>query len=468
MRTSLPRLPALAALIATPLLLETPAHAIPPPPYAHHVCPNGLEVIVVERHSTPLMTVEIAVHTGAMSEPPEYNGLSHLFEHMFFKGNKALPDQLAYSARVRELGMNFNGTTDNDRVNYYFTTTSDHVADAMVFMRDAITSPLFDKKELDRERVVVTGEMDRNESQPEFLLWRAVEQAVYWKYPSRKNALGDRKTVLSTTPEKMRTIQRRYYTPNNSLLVVTGDVHADDVFRRADELYGAWATAPDPLLKFPLVQHPPIARSKVVVVEQPVQTFNANFNWLGPSSIGPSAGYTYAADLLDQLVRDRGSKFQRDLVDSGACVRARFGWPTVRDQGAISASFEATEANVDRCVMAIKEEIKNLEAPDYFTDAEMSNAAHVMDVNEARRREETESYAHLLTSMWANADLAYYATYSDRIHAVTRSDLNAYLDTYVSGKPFVFGVLESPTLAKTITKAHLESLVGIAAKTGAK
>ena len=100
------------------LLYAVPTLAGAPPPYARHVCPNGLEVIVVERHATPLMTVEIAVHNGAMTEPPEYNGLSHLYEHMFFKGNKALPDQLAYSARLRELGMLFNGTTDDDRVMY--------------------------------------------------------------------------------------------------------------------------------------------------------------------------------------------------------------------------------------------------------------------------------------------------------------------------------------------------------------
>src|SRR5580658_3060834 len=250
-------------VLAAVLLSSAPAFADAPPPYQHHVCPNGLEVIVVERHATPLMTVEIGVHNGAMTEPPEYNGLSHLYEHMFFKGNKVLPDQLAYSARLRELGMLFNGTTDDDRVNYYFTTTSDHFDGAMVFMRDAITSPLFDKNELDRERVVVTGEMDRDESDPGFLLWRGVEQKVYWKYPSRKNALGDRKTVLSTTPEKMRTIQKRYYVPNNSLLIVTGDVQADDVFKRADELYASWAKAPDPFIKFPLVKNPPIPRSEV-------------------------------------------------------------------------------------------------------------------------------------------------------------------------------------------------------------
>jgi zinc protease len=448
-------------------LFATPALAAPPPPYARHVCPNGLEVIVVERHASPLMTVEIAVHNGSMTESPEYNGLSHLYEHMFFKGNKVLPDQLAYSARLRELGMLWNGTTDDDRVNYYFTTTSDHYAGAMAFMRDAITSPLFDKKELDRERVVVTGEMDRDESDPPFLLWRGMEKLVYWKYPSRKNALGDRKTVLSTTPEKMRTIQHRYYVPNNSVLVVTGDVKAEDVFKSADDLYAGWAKAPDPFVKFPLVKHPPIKSSQALVVVQPVQTYSASVEWQGPSTLDASAPHTYAADLLSTLVGDPGSKFQKDLVDSGACVRAAMNWNTVRDVGAISIDFEATEANAGACTSAVVAELAKIEAAGYFSDDELRNAAHVIDVSLAKQREGTESYAHLLTFEWANADEAYYATYSDRVHAVTRGGIAKYLDAYVLGKPFVIGALESPTLAKMIDKAHLEALAGIS-KGGAK
>ena len=459
--------PLVAPLVATLLASITtsfarPAQAAPPPPYAQATCPNGLLILVAERHATPLVTVEIGVHNGSMTESPEYSGLSHLYEHMFFKGNKVLPDQLAYSTRLRELGMMFNGTTDNDRVNYFFTTTSDHYADAMTFMRDAITSPLFDAKELERERVVVTGEMDRDESDPGFLLWRAIERKVYWKYPTRKDPLGERATVLSTTPEKMRTIQHRYYVPNNSVLVISGDVHADEVEKRACDLYSTWEKAPDPFVKFPLVTHPAIPRSQVVIVTQPVQTFTASMNLLGPSTLDASAPHTYAADVLGVATSDPGSTFQKNVVDSGACVRAGMSWNTARDQGAVSIDFESSEANVDACVSAVLAELPKMKTAGYFSDEELANAAHVMDVSAAKMRETTESYAHLLTYSWANSDLAYYATYSDHVHAVTQDAIGKYLDAYVLGKPFVFGALESPALAKTIDKPHLEKLVGIA------
>src|SRR5690242_3276539 len=142
------------------------APAAAAPSIESHTCANGLTVLVAESHALPLVTVEIAAKNGSMTESPEYNGLSHLYEHMFFKANKALPSQEAYMARTRELGMVWNGTTNTERVNYFFTTTSDHTKDAMVFMHDAIVTPIFDAKELDRERVVVTGEIDRNEANP--------------------------------------------------------------------------------------------------------------------------------------------------------------------------------------------------------------------------------------------------------------------------------------------------------------
>jgi zinc protease len=459
MKTILPA--ALAVFFfAAPALADTPK-------LARHVCPDGLEILVAEKHETPLVTIEIAVHNGSMTEPPEYNGLSHLYEHMFFKGNKALPDQTAYVTRARELGMIWNGTTNTERVDYFFTTTSDHFADAMVFMRDAITSPLFDAKELDRERVVVTGEIDRNESTPRYYFWHETQKHVFAKYPSRKDPLGTRKAVLAATPAMMRTIQQRYYVPNNSVLMVVGDVKAEDVFQKADAIYEGWKRAPDPFSKFPLVHHPPIARSEVVLVEQPVQTYVGGFTRIGPQTSDASVGFIYAADLLSTIVDDPGSRFQRALVDSGKCVWAWMGNDLQRNASEIFVQFESVDDKVDECTQAVMAEVSKLASPGYYSDVEMRNAAHRAEVDLATSREKTDDYAHLVTSLWATASLDYYYGYVDRLKKVTREDVAKYVETYVLQKPFVFSAMVSPKLASSgMNKAHFESLVGV--KGGAK
>jgi zinc protease len=92
------------------------------------VLPNGLEVIVVESHGVPIATVEIDVRNGAFTQSPEYAGLAHMYEHMFFKASKAYPQPDQFTARAAELGAVFNGSTQEERVNYYMTVPADSLA----------------------------------------------------------------------------------------------------------------------------------------------------------------------------------------------------------------------------------------------------------------------------------------------------------------------------------------------------
>jgi zinc protease len=431
------------------------------PNIIEHTCPNGLTVLVVEDHALPLVTVEIAAHNGSMTEPPEYNGLSHLYEHMFFKANKAIPTQEQYMARARELGMSWNGTTNTERVNYFFTTTTDHLGDALVFMRDAIVSPLFEEKELGREREVVVGEIDRNLSTPGFHLWHDVTTRVFWKYPSYKNPLGDAKTVRAATTEKMHTIQERYYVPNNSALVVTGDVKAADIFKHADELFAGWAKGADPFVKHPLVKHPAIKKSEVVMIEQPVQTFTGDVVWQGPSTVGKDVDLTYAADLLGTALDEPSSKFQKALVDSGACVHAGLSWNTQKNVGPITLSITAAPDKIDACTKAAFAELPKIKDASYFTDEDLTNAAHTMEVAMIHERERPSQLAHSVTFWWASSSLEYYRGYLDHVKKVTRADIARYLDGYVLGKPFVFGALLSPEMAQKHDRASLETLAGL-------
>ena len=190
-----------AAPQQTPSAPKAPATATaaaaraPQAQLVNRILPNGLEIIVLEDHSVPLVTIELAVRNGSYTEPPEFNGLSHLYEHMFFKANRAIASAEDYLQRIGQLGIAYNGSTREEVVNYYFTTTSPNLRTAMNFMRDAVRYPLFDKGEFEREREVVIGEIDRNESNPFYYLNREMNERLFYKYPSRKNPLGSRQTV---------------------------------------------------------------------------------------------------------------------------------------------------------------------------------------------------------------------------------------------------------------------------------
>ena len=343
-------------------------------PFVTKTLANGLEVIVYPDHSVPLVTVELAVRNGSFTEPPEFNGLSHLYEHMFFKPNKAIAiyrcdlskkfgneayfssqncsetlklkaqvGDVAYLSDLDNSGMVRNGTTQEEYVNYYYTATSKHLETLMHALRDSMLYPVFDEAEFQQEIQVVLGELDRQESQPGYHLQTTMMDKLFYKYPSRKRPGGTRETVATATTDQMRTIESRYYLPNNSALVVTGDVKPEDVFALAERLFSVWKKGDDPFVKYPLVEHPPLPKSEAAFVTQDVDSVFIQIGWQGPS-IGKDNASTYAADVFSGIVGQPDSKFQRALVDTGLAVSVDVHYYTQRNVGPIRITLVTTPA----------------------------------------------------------------------------------------------------------------------------
>jgi zinc protease len=404
---------------------------------------NGLEVIVIENHAVPLVTVEIDVKNGAYTEPPEFDGLSHLYEHMFFKANKKIPTQERYMERLRELGASWNGTTSDERVNYFFTVPKDSVEEAMVFMYDAITGPLFQQEELVKERPVVTGEYDRNEANPFFHLQRAVAEKVWWKYYSRKNTIGDREVILTTTTEKMQTIQDRYYIPNNSALLLAGDITPAEGFKLAEKYFSSWKAGDNPFEKYPVPEHPPIQKTETVVIEKPVNAVTFMIMWQGPS-VGKDPKSTYAADVISYILGQQTSRFYKNLVETGLAYGGNFGYYTLNHTGPITAFAQTSPENYEKLLKAFFAELDAMAKPGYFTEEQLQNAKTILALDEQYGRERASQYVHTVGFWWAVAGLDYYLNYVENLNKVTEKDIQKYMNDYVLGKNYVMGVLVSP------------------------
>ncbi|MEZ4461327.1 MAG: pitrilysin family protein [bacterium] len=405
--------------------------------------PNGLDVIVVPSPGLPIATIEICVKNGAFTETPDLNGLSHLYEHMFFKGNAVIPNQEAYLRRIRQLGIVFNGTTSSERVNYFFTLPSDQVRDGLVFMKDAITTPKFDPVEFEKEKKVVLGEVDRNESDPYYWFNQAMSEQLWYQYPSRKDALGDRATIETATIAKMQTMKDTYYVPNNAALLISGNVDANQVFSWTNEIFGGWKRSADPFKANPVPQHPPLSENKFVVVEKDVQVPFIEFSLHGPSVVAdPKA--TFAADVLSYILSQPASKFQKNLVDSGITLGAGISYYTQKYTGPISISAQVMPENVDAAINALRAELPKMIQPDYFSDEQLESAKTILAIEDLYGREKLSSFTHTISFWWATASLDYYLNYVDNLKAVTRADIVNYLNTYVLNKPYVLGILLSP------------------------
>ena len=263
-------------------------------------------------------------------------------------------------------------------------------------MNNSIRFPTFDEDELNDEIKVVIGEVDRNESNPFYYLNLTSNEKLFYKYPTRKIPLGTRETITSATIEKMRLIQSRYYVPNNSALVVTGDVKPEEVFKLAEEIFGSWEKRKvNPFVEFPLVEHPPLEKSEAVIVEQPVQNVLIQIGWHGPS-IGKDDEGTYAADVFSYILTQPNSRFQRALVDSGLTVGASIGYYTQRNVGPIQVLLVTTPDKAKAALKVAYEQIAQFDEPDYFTDEELESAKTILESRDLFDREKLSDYTHTL------------------------------------------------------------------------
>ncbi|HEY7462740.1 MAG TPA: pitrilysin family protein [Gemmatimonadota bacterium] len=410
-------------------------------PLLTRVLDNGLRVIVVPNPAVPLVTVEIDVKNGAYTQAPPYEGLAHLYEHMFFKANEKLPSQERWLERTRELGVVWNGTTSQERVNYFITLQAQDLQAGLEFMRDAIRYPLFDQAELERERPVVLGEYDRNEADPMFHLNMATDSLLWTPgYFSRKNTIGNRDVIAATTREQMLEIQRLYYVPNNASLILAGDLETEEGFHLAQEVFGDWPRGQDPFSTRPIPPPPALQESRAVIVERPVNTVTLTLNWQGPS-VSRNAAATYAADLFTALLRLPDSGFQKRIVDSGLAFSAGIAYTSLSHVGPIRLTAQTTPDKVLLLKQALDREIASFDDPGYFTDAQLAAAKNLVRVADVYAREQPSAFAHMVGYWWAVADLQYYLNYVANVREVDRPDIAEYVRTYIQGRPRVVGLL---------------------------
>jgi len=443
--------------------------ALPPPAAAQRsdlekiihrrVLANGLEVIVVENHGVPLVTVEIDVKNGSFTQTPETAGLAHMYEHMFFRASRRYPGPDEFVERAADMGAVFNGSTREENVNYYMTVTSDRLADAVRLLAASFREPLFRQDELERERQVVLGEYDRNESNPFFALTQALDAKLYPGNAVRKNTIGDRDVIANTTPAQMRAIQRKYYVPNNSVLILTGDVDPAAAFAVAERELGDMPRGDDPFVKDPIPRIPPLGGNDAVIHEAGVGAVTVFLQWQGPS-VGEDPAATYAADVFSDVLNDPGSRLQQRLVDSGLWDGVVVNYYTLNNVGPITISGQTSPQRLRQALAALNAEIARFASADYFNSEEIAATKAQRAVSSAFDRERSSGFAHTLGFWWSVASLEYYMGYVDNMAAQTLADLTGYAGKYIVGRPRITGVLIHPEARRALNLTTAELIGG--------
>lgn len=409
------------------------------------VLDNGMQVIVVENHSIPIVTAEVVFRAGAMIQGEQDQGVPHLFEHMLFKSYRGASGE-PFELDAARAHAAYNGSTSDEDVAYYLAVPSANTNDAIGILARLVREPQFKNADFQSERFVVLNEADRDASDPTFHLDRETNSLLWGAGFPTKNGIGDRMSLLAVTIPQLRTIFARYYVPNNAALIITGDVTTSQAIAMARNQFGSWKRQPDPFISHPVPPMPPLDSSRAVVITANVTTVTLEVAWRGPS-VTDDPGGTYAADVLAEITSDDQSGFHTHLVDSGLFQEAELRYTTRSHVGPITFYGVTTPAKLASALTALGAELDYMEVPTYFGAETIAAAVRRHVVASVFQLEDAHTLALELADTWSVAGTDYFRNYNEHMVATDSPGLHNYIERYLTHKPFIISALVAPDQA---------------------
>jgi len=249
-------------------------------PHQKFVLDNGLEVVIHEDHSDPVVGVYVYYHVGSGREEVGRSGFAHLFEHLMFQGSQNVGDDQHFKL-IQEAGGSLNGTTNTDRTNYYETLPSNQLelalwleADRMGFLLPSVT-----QEKLDNQRDVVKNERrQRYENRPYGLVREVTARTLYPPdHPYSWTTIGSMDDLSAASLEDVLSFFQRWYGPNNATLAIGGDVDTQEALALVEKYFGSIPRGP--AVAKPAPRPTTLAENKRVILEDKVQLPQLSYTW---------------------------------------------------------------------------------------------------------------------------------------------------------------------------------------------
>jgi zinc protease len=404
--------------------------------YTQQKLPNGLELVVIESPKVPLATVVLTFKAGAMTETPDISGLTHVWEHMFFRGNNKIPDEQSFQRRTRQLGISTNAFTSIDQVSYHITLPSVYLEEGIEFMADAIKTPLLKQSDLNAERVVVLDEYDRNASEPSFDMGRVYRQVRFGSEHHRRNPLGERVIIEKVSREQLLKIRQAVFVPSNASLFISGDVENERSKSIVEKYLSDWQ---DPKGWTPVKQAPlsrDIVNNELIFTHRDAQNVQISYNFVGPL-VREDPDSSYAADVLAYALNHRSAKFYKKMIDSRVALAAGLSYQQEAEAGEVSVRGVALAENAKKLEQSLFQEIAEWTKPDYFSDTILQDVRHSLRTGFLRNQDEPSDFVMNISFWWAAAGLRYFDTYLERLARVTQKDLAKFAEKFLVNKAFI-------------------------------
>jgi zinc protease len=408
---------------------------------------NGMTILLKEIHTTPLISVWVWYRVGSRDEAPPRTGISHLVEHMQFKGTPLFPGPVMDKAVAREGGTR-NAFTFLDWTTYFETMPADKIDLALRLEADRLVHSQYKEAELASERTVVISEREGSENEPLFLLGEAVQQAAFRVHSYHHEVIGDMADLRSMRRDDLYAHYRAYYVPNNAVLSIAGDFDTDEMLARIRKHFGTIPAGPKP----PRLARPePEPRGEArITVEGPGETA-----YLQAAYRFPAAAHEdyFPFAVLDSLlagpsnlnlfggggISNKTSRLYRALVDKQYAVGFSGGSNPTIDPYLYSLSLTIhPKRKAEEALSALDKELGRIQS-EPVPPAEIRRAIKQARANFAYGTENITNQAFWLGYAEMFATYEWFERYLDKMASVTAKDVSRVAEKYLRPQMRVVG-----------------------------
>jgi zinc protease len=401
-------------------------------PVSHHVLDNGLEVVIIPDHRSPVATHMVWYRNGSADDPQGQSGIAHFLEHLMFKGTQKHP-QGEFSDIVTELGGEENAFTSMDYTAYYQRVAKDHLGRMMELEADRMRGLVLDDAVVLPERDVVLEERRmRTDTDPAAQLAESLAAALFAHHPYGTPIIGWMHEIEGLGREEALAYYRRFYTPENAILVVAGDVEVEEVLTLARQTYGQIeASGEKPVRRRP--QEPVLrGQKRITLCDAKVEQPSWQRSYLVPSLLTAEQGVSEAIEVLMQVLAGGQSGYlHRKLVVEQQKAVAVGGWyhsTTCDKTRLLLYAVPAEGVSLDAIEKAVEETLAEF-AKEGIADQALARAKTRLIADAFYAQDSQTSMARMFGSALAvGAQLKDVLDWPATIDAVTADQVMAAMD----------------------------------------